>query len=430
MKVWIVQIGEPVPSHSDRSHRKMRMSMLGEALAQRGHHVTWWSTTFDHFKKRYRYQSDAHYEIAPTFQIRFIHSQLRYKSNASVSRFLNYAHIARRFSQLAQSAEEPDLILAGMPTAELCQAVTRYAQPRNIPTIIDIRDLWPEDIEQLFPPFLRPIAHLGLYPMRKALQEACTNATAITGTSESFVNWGANKGRRLPRKEDVAFPLAYPQSSISKEAEQEAMTYWNARDLIPEKNVLVITYLGAIGRNCNLSPVIQAAKRLIGNAPNIRFVICGDGDCLDRYKEEADGVSNMLFTGWIQRHQIQVLLKLTSVGIIPVQNIFSYQSNLPNKCLEYLSSGLPILSGLRGEVEKLVNEQSIGLVYDDQDTQDLCEKIRYLNDHSQVLGQMSRNAIRLHNERFDPEIVYAQFADYLENIHRLRPRFSQCKAAI
>jgi hypothetical protein len=49
MKVWIVEIGEPLPVEHDV--RLLRYGLLTKELAKYGHEVVWWTSSFSMLQK-------------------------------------------------------------------------------------------------------------------------------------------------------------------------------------------------------------------------------------------------------------------------------------------------------------------------------------------------------------------------------------------
>ena len=52
MNIWLIKDSELVPNDSGKP-RLARMGLIAEILLESGHQVTWWNTTFLHFKKRF-----------------------------------------------------------------------------------------------------------------------------------------------------------------------------------------------------------------------------------------------------------------------------------------------------------------------------------------------------------------------------------------
>jgi hypothetical protein len=53
MRVWLITVGEPLPLDGP-GERMLRTGILAAFLAARGHEVVWWSSSFDHVRKRQR----------------------------------------------------------------------------------------------------------------------------------------------------------------------------------------------------------------------------------------------------------------------------------------------------------------------------------------------------------------------------------------
>ena len=68
-----------------------------------------------------------------------------------------------------------------MPTIDLCKAAVNFGQNIGVPTVVDIRDLWPDSIWDLAPRPLRPVMALATLPLERQLRSALGSATALTG---------------------------------------------------------------------------------------------------------------------------------------------------------------------------------------------------------------------------------------------------------
>ena len=414
MNIWIVQIGEPTPTEFLDNERLMRSGLLARSLAERGHKVTWWATTFDHARKEYRYKHHTIYNWLPGVTIRFLHSPTPYRKNLSLSRIVNHREVARDFRKTLNTQERPDVILCGMPIPELCVEVVRFGKRESIPTYLDIRDLWPDDMIRLIPWWARWATRWLLYPIEKQVTEACQKASGICATSPIFVDWGLRHASRVKREEDADFPLGYSDYEPSDYEQEQAVSYWKKHGITEQSEDFVICFFGALGATCLLKPAIDAVRSLKKEGRKVRLVICGKGDHYEDFRKYASGAENVMFTGWVARPEIWTLMRFADVGLVPVFNIFSYMSNYPNKTIEYMSAGLPLLSSLNGILGQLIKEKNIGVVYEGHDVDNLCGKIKELMDQHSKREEMSCNARILFKQRFAAEKVYAQFSDHLE----------------
>ena len=188
MRVWLITIGEPLPidGANDRLHRS---GMLANLLVSKGHEVVWWTSTFDHARKKQRFNIDTSIEINDCFNIRLLHS-VNYKKNMSINRIINHYAIAHKFSKLARLESQPDIILCSFPTIELSLVATRYGKERNVPVIIDIRDLWPDLIIDLFPKKIKWFIKIILFVFFKNTRKVFRECSSIIGISDGYLQWG------------------------------------------------------------------------------------------------------------------------------------------------------------------------------------------------------------------------------------------------
>ena len=176
MKIWLVVIGEPVPVGEGVHDRLHRGGYFATFLADHGHEVTWWTSTFDHMRKKHRFQEDATVEVNPRLQIRLLHGG-GYRSNISLARLRDHRAIAGKFAHLAAAeADAPQIIVAALPTIGLCLESVQFGQRRGVPTVLDMRDMWPDIFVDTAPGAARPLLRLLLGGMFRQARQACAGA--------------------------------------------------------------------------------------------------------------------------------------------------------------------------------------------------------------------------------------------------------------
>lgn len=89
VRVWLVVDGEPLPTDGG-DVRLHRMGMIAETLSAKKHDVVWWTTTWDHYKKKTREGFDLEVALNPNCVLKMIHS-CGYKKNISFQRIKNGA---------------------------------------------------------------------------------------------------------------------------------------------------------------------------------------------------------------------------------------------------------------------------------------------------------------------------------------------------
>lgn len=411
MRVWLVTVGEPLPT--DAGDRLFRTGILAELLASQGNEVVWWTSDFDHYQKRSRHSGDFRIAVGERYQIQLLHAT-GYSKNISLRRILNHRGVAKRFRLLSRSWPRPDVILCSLPTLELSLAATSYGREFDVPVVLDVRDLWPDVFLDLAPAALQPLARCVLSPAFKQARLACSRATAISGITKEYVDWGVAFAGRPRQELDCHFPMGYVDRRPSESAIRDAERFW-AQHGVGMDGSFVACWFGMIGRHSEISTVIEAARRLVNLDHPIRFVLCGTGPDLARCRRLAQGCPNVVLPGWVNAAQIWTLLRIATVGLAPYVSIENYIRNVPNKPVEYLSAGLPIVSSLQGVLARLLAEHDCGVTYPNGRADELAQILAGLQG-SPRLHEMSDHAIALYRSQFVAERVYTEMGNYLRNV--------------
>ena len=419
MRIWLATIGEPVPMGEGEADRLHRTGGFARFLADRGHSVLWWTSAFDHFRKRHLCRSDETVRFGSRLEIRLLHGR-GYRRNVSFSRLADHGVIAEKFAE--ESAKRilqerpPEIFVAALPSIELGAASADFGADHNVPVVLDMRDMWPDIFVDAAPAPARPVARALLHPMFREARRACSRASAITGITEQFVDWGLARGCRSRTPLDRAFPLAYSSHAPSADAIREAEQQWR-RLGVARDGVFTICFFGSLSRQLDLMHAIDAARLLSQRSVPVRFVICGSGERLVEYRAAAAGLGNVLFPGWVDRASIYALLRLGHAGLDPLPGRYDFLATINNKAIEYLSAGLPILSSpVEGVLAELLRQENCGLSYPERDARSLADLIELLLRRPEWVAAMRQNSAALFRQRFDAENVHLSMESHLERI--------------
>jgi glycosyltransferase involved in cell wall biosynthesis len=412
MYIWLITIGEPLPMDSN-NERLYRTGILANWLIKKNHQVLWWTSTFDHTRKKQRFDDDHTIILNDHFHIKLLHS-ISYRKNVSFRRIANHYGIARKFKRLAQFEVKPEIILCSFPTIELSLAATEFGKNNHVPVVLDVRDLWPDMFLDVMPEKTRKLMKLFLRPMIRNTRTAFSNAAAVFGNTPSFVDWGIRYGKRDRNSFDRDFPFGYTSKKPTEGEIKKAKEYWKTFGIDEKCKEYIVCFFGTIGRQFDFQTIIIASKRLKMQGIPIRFVLCGDGDNLTVYKEMANGCDNIVFPGWVGKSEIWTLMRLSSIGLAPYINTMNFTMNLTNKPIEYLSGGLPILSSLKGTVDNMITENRCGFTYSNVDNI-VCILAKWYKS-PKLLKDMSQNAYNLFERKFVAENVYSNMIEHLESI--------------
>ena len=404
MNVWLITTGEPLPSSDERPHRT---GILSKMLIDKGHKVSWWTTTFDHQKKSYIKNNIPKEDTSNNMNVEMLHSNTAYYKNISLKRMINHIQVSKDFELRSKTKEIPNIIFCSYPTVELSYQAVKYGMENKVPVFIDVRDLWPDIFLNPFPKFLRPLGKIILLNYFNKARFIFKNCDGITGVSDKYLNFGLKYGGRIKSTKDGVFPLGFDSAGKNK----INLDNHDFKQLNITTENFNVWFVGTFGRTYDLSTVIKVARKIEKTHPNVSFIFTGDGEKMELWKKESKFLKNIIFTGWVGKNELHYISSKSSLGIMAYSE--GAPQGLPNKIFEYMASGLPILSSLQTETKELISNEKLGLSYIPNNPEDLLLKLTTLIDNQELLKEMQYNSINTFKEKFNSEIIYENLIKFL-----------------
>ena len=376
-KIWFVCIGEPVPFDNNFSSLH-RCGQLAYQFSLEGNDVSWFTSKFDHFSKSFL-DVQNHTQLSKNFEMFYLLAN-SYKKNISFSRFINHYYLAKNFKKKIKSLSKPDIIYASFPSIELAYETVKFGKINNIPVVVDFRDLWPDIFLTAFPKILRPFGMVALLPWYLQRRYIFKNAKSIVAISNGFLKFAHENSN----KRNIDYDRVFYKSYIS-----------NLHIAKSKSKIFKAIYFGAISRNkTNLKSVIEVFNDL---GDQYELIICGEGDDIKYYKNISS--NNIIFKGFIQKPDMEKIISECSVGIVPLKSRVDFIKAIPNKAIEYLSYGIPILTSLSGDLQNFIDKNKVGLFYNNQS--ELKNHILRLKSDQHLLDELSNNASKIFLNKFD-----------------------------
>jgi glycosyltransferase involved in cell wall biosynthesis len=405
--VWLITVGEPLPI-GDSDARLWRTGLLAQQLAARGHSILWWTSRVDHFRKCFHDVAAPRVKAQPGIEIQLLAGCL-YRRNVSLARLRNHAQIGRDFRRISAREAEPDVILCSLPTLELCDEAVAYGRVRGVPVLLDVRDLWPDEILARVPKALRPLGRLALAPLYRKARRALRGATGVVAISRTYLRWAEQLRGRAAGPDDLVAPIGYPTPPLGSDSPPGTTERMRAKGVDPARKIAWFcgTFVGSI----DLGTAIEAA-RLAQRETDLQFVLSGDGERRAEWEAQARGLANVVFTGWCDRAELAWLSRRAWVGLAAYKP--RALMSLPNKLFEYMSAGLPIVSSLGGEAAELIAQRELGRSFEAGNAGELARVLRELAARPTETARYAANARAVFASEFAAERLYARLADHLE----------------
>lgn len=418
MNVWLLQTGEPL--HIDAGNpRPMRAMNLANALVEAGHKVVLWSSAFYHQEKRHRSHVTERIAVLPMLEIRLIPSP-GYERNIGLSRLYDHAILGRNLAtELKREAEIPHVAFIGYPPIETAAVMTRWLATRKVPCMVDVKDQWPAIFIDALPSPLKIPGRIVFAPYFYYGRRTMREATALSAMADSFLQWAANFAGRTVAQLDLVSSLTAPTDQVPLAELGDAGRWWDQQGIGADGTQRII-FIGSHSPAFDIDPVCEAATAIAHSGNVCQFVFCGDGANSPVWRAKMSGLNNVYFPGWIDRAKIKALALRSSATIAPYHNSEDFVMSIPNKVIDSLALGLPVLSSLRGEVMRLISDFGVGMSYGAATGKTLLQCIEDLATKPGLHDELSGNALQLFQERFSFETVYGGLVRHLEMLAQRR----------
>lgn len=237
-----------------------------------------------------------------------------------------------------------------------------------------------------------------LLSMEKLIMRRFSRVSTITDKMlERLKSKGVSEEKQIlfPNWVDTAsiYPLGYI-SGIRKE-------------LGLGENVMVLMYAGNMGEKQGLEIIIEAAKQLAVRK-NIVFVLSGSGAALNRLKEAAFGLRNIIWLPIQPFDRLNDLLNTADIHLLP-QREDAADLVMPSKLTGIMASGRPVIAtaGEGTELSKVIKDR--GLVVPPGCVDSMVEAINLLVKSNKLRRNLGGAARKYAVENFDKETVLKRF---------------------
>lgn len=306
---------------------------------------------------------------------------------------------SRRFDAIFVFAPSP--ILQAIPAIWL-------GWLKKCPVLLWVQDLWPESLSATghvtHPQALRAVEHVVRWIYRKV--------DLLLVQSRAF----------MPRVQVLAAdtPVVYYPNSFLEDEPGVALPDVNCPGFDCSFPVL---FAGNLGTAQAVDVVLEAAT-LLGDEPDIRFVMVGDGSRRDWMMQQAAarGLGNLVFPGRFPVEAMPVLMGRAAALLVTLADTEIFRLTIPSKVQAYMAAGRPIVACLNGAGAEVVDEAGAGVTVPAEDGAALARAIRALHAQPEaVRTAMGARGRRYYEEHFSHEKLVDELIVCLDQCaHRYR----------
>lgn len=322
-----------------------------------------------------------------------------------VGRSLNYFFYLLMATLVAPSLPRVDVVVSTSPQFLCGLAGYLVSRLKRVRWVLEIRDLWPESIVTVGAMkeswVTRALGWLESFAYRKA--------DAIVSVTESFVphieaRGGSGKVTVITNGVDLDFYTPAPDGgALAAEFGVEGK--------------FVAAYVGTHGLAHGLDTILRTAERMRDDS-RVAFLLAGDGAERERLIQRRDELrlGNVYIVGQQSKDRMPAIWALTDVSLVLLRKRATFESVIPSKIFEAMAMARPIILGVRGESQRIVEASGAGLCIEPENDGELADAVRGLAgspERARALGEAGRHYVEAN---YDRRRLAGRFEDLLKRV--------------
>lgn len=325
-----------------------------------------------------------------------------------LERMLNYGSFFLSASASGLFVERPDVIIATSP--QLLVALSGYwlARVKRVPFVFEVRDLWPESLSAVGVGNQDSALNRGLAAMAGFLYR---NSDHIVVVTEAFRKHLIAKWRVPAEQISVVENGVEPELFAPTDAGQ-------TRKELGVEDKFVVSYIGTLGMAHGLATLIEAAEQVAVQAPEVVFLVVGEGAEKERIVRVARdrGLANIRFLDQQPREKIPALVSASDASLVLLKKTDVFKTVIPTKMLEFMSCERPVILGVDGQARELLERAHAGIFVEPENASALVDAITVLKERPELrasLGKNGRHFVLQHLSRGRTAQIYIEVLNSL-----------------
>ena len=124
----------------------------------------------------------------------------------------------------------------------------------------------------------------------------------------------------------------------------------------------VVSYIGTLGLAHGLDTLIAAAEQLQRTAPEVLFMLLGEGADRERILAlaKSKNLQNIRFVLQQPRANIPAYIAASDACLVLLKKSDVFKTVIPTKMLEFMSCGRPVILGVEGQAQEILERSRAG----------------------------------------------------------------------
>lgn len=293
-----------------------------------------------------------------------------------------------------------DIIVATSPQffTALCGRTLSFW--KRTPWIMEVRDLWPESIKTVGAMKDNAmIRYLEWEEMR-----CYKSAKQIVVVTDSFKKRLTERG--IPSEKIAVVKNGVDRFLFAPLPKDQVLL----KELGLEGKKL-IGYIGTHGMAHKLDFILQCAKSIEGKN-NYHFLFIGNGakkNELTALKKQLK-LTNVTMLDSVAKTEVKRYISILDVCLINLRKSDLFKTVIPSKIFENAAMEIPILMGVEGEAQEIIESYQAGLCFEPENEADFCDKLNRLLSDEQLYEQCKKGCCAL-SQDFDRQVLAQHMLD-------------------
>ncbi len=273
----------------------------------------------------------------------------------------------------------------------LCGLVKRRLEQKTgkqIPFIYNLQDIFPDSLVNT------GLTRKGslLWKIGRTIEDfTYRHADKIIVISEDFKRNIMEKG--VPEEKIVVVPNWVDTNEV-RPISRAANPLFERYGI--DRRKFIVSYCGNIGHTQNMDMLLDVAKQLSGEIPELLFVLVGEGAAKEHVtgRVAAEAIGNVRLLPFQPYSEISLVFSLGDIGLL-ISKPGVGGNSVPSKTWSYLAAGRPLLVSFDcdSSLTSLVGKVGCGLTCGAGDGDALAAALRRLHDQPGQAAEMGRRGL-------------------------------------
>jgi colanic acid biosynthesis glycosyl transferase WcaI len=308
---------------------------------------------------------------------------LPFPNRKPYERILNYTSFCMSAAMAGSFVERPDVVIATSPQLLVGLSGWWAARVKKAPFVLEVRDLWPESLVGTGVGNEASLIYRSIGTVASFLYRRADSIVVVTPSFRDHLvqEWSVPPEKISIVQNGVETALFTPQSSGLDIRAQLGM-----------EGKFVVSYIGTLGLAHGLDTLIDAAERLQSVAPQVLFLLVGEGADRERIVTlaQAKQLKNLVFVPQQPREKIPAYISASDACLVMLRGKEVFETVIPTKMLEFMSCARPVILAVRGQAKRVLGTAGGGICVEPDSPEALCSAILRLKEHPALCEELGR----------------------------------------